>query len=96
MRRLLFICLLLWLPLLAAASSAGAAAGPATATERFVLGVLATRPLALVEQEHQPLADYLAEQLNAEVRLRVLDFAALQHALELGQIDFCSPALATT
>ncbi len=88
MRRLLFICLLLWLPLLAAASSAGAAAGPATATERFVLGVLATRPLALVEQEHQPLADYLAEQLNAEVRLRVLDFAALQHALELGQIDF--------
>ena len=53
-----------------------------------MLGVLATRPVTLVEQEHQPLADYLAEQLNAEVRLRVLDFAALQHALELGQIDF--------
>ncbi len=91
MRRLLYLCFLCWLPLLAgatAATGAGAALGPTSASERFVFGVLATRPAALVEQEHQPLADYLAQQLNAEVQLRVLDFAAMELALELGQIDF--------
>jgi len=78
-------------PVLGPAAAPGAnsaAAGPATATERFVLGVLATRPVAQVEQEHQPLAKYLAEQLHAEVQLRVLDDSAMDLALELGQIDF--------
>ncbi|BAO80887.1 signal transduction histidine kinase [Serpentinimonas raichei] len=90
MRRLLYLCLLCLLPLLAGASATGTAPAPgaASATERFVLGVLATRPLPLVEQEHQPLADYLAQQLNAEVQLHVLDDAALNRALERGQIDF--------
>ncbi|KJS69039.1 MAG: hypothetical protein JM57_10395 [Comamonadaceae bacterium BICA1-1] len=79
------------LPLLAGAASAADASptpGAGAAPERFVLGVLATRPVALVQQEHQPLANYLAQQLNAEVQLRVLDYAALDLALELGQIDF--------
>lgn len=87
MRRLLYLCLLCLLPLLAGATAA-TGAGPATVTERFVLGVLATRPAALVEQEHQPLADYLAQQLNAEVQLLVLEYAAMNLALERRQIDF--------
>ena len=91
MRRLLYLCFLCWLPLLAgatAATGAGAALGPTSVSERFVFGVLATRPAALVEQEHQPLADYLAQQLNAEVQLLVLEYAAMNEALERGQIDF--------
>lgn len=83
--RLICLVWLIFLPLLA---SANQSAGPALANDRLVLGVLATRPAALVEQEHQPLADYLAQQLNAEVQLLVLEYSAMNLALERRQIDF--------
>ena len=99
MRPLLALCLLL-LPLwlgattalvpAASARSAEPAANPsaAAAPAHFVLGVLVTRPLPQVERESRPLAQYLAEQLGAEVQLQLLEYEAMNLTLERGEIDF--------
>ncbi len=61
---------------------------PPVAAETITLGVLASRPEAMVEQRFQPLADYLSGQLaEREVRLRVLDQAQLDREIAHLHLD---------
>ena len=51
------------------------------------LGVFALRPEPLVQAMWQPFADYLGAGLEREVRLRVLDAAAMHAAIARNELD---------
>ena len=62
--------------------------GLGLAQQTLTLGVFAYRPEAIVVRQYQPLAEYLASRLpGTDVRLAVLDDAALADALKHKRID---------
>ncbi|MDX9884774.1 EAL domain-containing protein [Thauera sp.] len=60
---------------------------PGHAQPPVTLGVFALRPEPLVQAMWQPFADYLGAGLGHEVRLRVLDAAAMQAAIARNELD---------
>jgi len=62
---------------------------PVYANQTLTLGMLAFRPQPLLEEQWQPLADYLSQALPGHsVRLRVMQQAELETALQKKELDF--------
>ena len=62
---------------------------PAWAAEILTLGVLSYRPKDVMQRTWQPLADYLTQAVPGhEVRLRVLNPAEMEGALQRHELDF--------
>ena len=62
---------------------------PVYANQTLTLGMMAFRPQPLLEAQWQPLADYLSQALPGHsVRLRVMQQAELETALQRKELDF--------
>lgn len=60
----------------------------ATAEHPLTFGVFAYRPDSVMQQEYEPLAEYLSQAIGHPVELDILDQPDLNRALSSNQLDF--------